>query len=82
MRRSARRTLPALSIALAAMWLTGCDGASSDAMCASLPLYAYSRAQQAQAAAELDGLPRGAVLPVMMADYGDWRARRRAVCGG
>lgn len=49
-------------------------------MCEALPSYSYTREQQTQAAMELASLPAGAVLPVMVADYGDWRARRRAVC--
>ena len=66
---------------LVAMLLTGCNlGGSEAAICRAFPSYDYSRDDQAAAARELYSLPHGAVLPRMMTDYGDWRARRRAVC--
>lgn len=61
--------------------LTGCAmGASSHGACAAIPLREYSREMQTQAAAELSGLPRGAALRVLTNDYGELRARVRAVC--
>ncbi|MFC5309295.1 hypothetical protein ACFPM2_29695 [Azospirillum picis] len=40
----------------------------------------YNREQQARAADELDSLPVGSVLALMIEDYGRERARLRA-CG-
>lgn len=77
MRRCQRQTKQLGIIAAAAMLATGCDVASSSAVCDVFPLYTYTAAQQSQAAAELDGRP---TLARMITDYGDWRARRRAVC--
>jgi len=38
----------------------------------------YSRAVQAQAADELEALPEGSVLPVLIGDYAVLRAQLRA----
>lgn len=64
-----------------AMLSSGCAmGASESAVCRVFPTRDYSREMQAQAAAELSTLPRGAALRVIVTDYGEWRERRRAVC--
>jgi hypothetical protein len=63
------------------MLLTSCAAGSSEAaICRAFPPYDYSRDVQTRAALELASLPPGAVLPRLLTDYGDWRARRRAVC--
>lgn len=63
--------------------LTACDpGTSSRAVCQELPVRHYTPDEMRQAAGELDGLPRGAVVPRMMQDYREERAVLRAMCGG
>jgi hypothetical protein len=81
MRRLQKPTRRLGIIGLAGMLLTSCGpGSSEAAICRAFPAYDYSAEVQAQAARELYGLPAGAVLPRLLTDYGDWRARRRAVC--
>ena len=80
MRPSWRPIRLALTIAAATL-SGGCVPASAErAVCGSLPGYTYSREQQTQAALELASLPHGSPTRQMVTDYGDWRARRRAVC--
>jgi hypothetical protein len=45
-------------------------------------LVEYPRAMQMRAADELDALPIGASLRVLIEDYGELRARIRAACQG
>jgi hypothetical protein len=69
------------SIVATAALLTGCATGASDvrpAMCGWLVTYAP--ALQARAANELDALPDGAALRVLVDDYGELRARIRAAC--
>jgi len=42
----------------------------------------YRPEDQARAADELDALPPGSVLRRFVEDYGEMRARNRAMCGG
>ena len=70
----------AIIVALVAL-LTGCATGGSDvrpAMCGWMVTYAP--AMQARAAEELDALPVGSVLRVLVDDYGELRARIRAAC--
>lgn len=53
--------------------LSGCGGATSSASCAA-HVVPYSLDRQARAAAEIEAMPAGAVLPQMMTDYGALRA--------
>ncbi len=56
----------------------GCATAISEPVC--LAVVPYSRADQARAADELAALPADAVLRRFVEDYGELRARVRAVC--
>jgi hypothetical protein len=59
--------------------LSGCAGAGSEAALGACPPAAeYSRAEQAQAAAEVEALPEGAVIERMLADYAVMRDQARA----
>lgn len=69
------------TIAATAMLATGCATGASSGICPGLTLHEYSREMQAQAAAELDSLPRGSALRVIVNDAGELRQRVRAVCG-
>ena len=61
--------------------LSGCAGAGSEAaLGACPPAVKYSRAEQAQAAAEVEALPEGAVVLRMLADYAVMREQAQA-CG-
>lgn len=67
--------LPLLAAAL--LSLNGCATAVSDSGTCPVPVV-YSRDQQARAATELEALPDGSVLALMIEDYGRERARLRA----
>lgn len=67
--------LPLLVVALPS--LNGCATAGSEPGACPVPVV-YSRDQQARAAAELEALPDGSVLALMVEDYGRERARLRA----
>ena len=69
------------SIVATVALLTGCATGASDvrpAMCGWL--VAYTPAMQARAADELNALPAGSALRVLVDDYGELRARIRAAC--
>lgn len=69
------------TIAAAAVLLASCTTASSDLRPAICDwLVEYSPAMQTRAAAELDALPAGSALRVLVDDYGELRARIRAAC--
>lgn len=70
-----RLRLPLLAAAM--LSLNGCATAGSDPGACPVPVF-YSRDQQARAAAELEALPDGSVLALMLEDYGRERARLRA----
>jgi hypothetical protein len=59
--------------------LAGCATGGSDRVVCP-PVAPYPRDVQARAAAELAALPAGAVLPVLMDDYGALRAWIRGAC--
>lgn len=59
--------------------LAGCATVVSEPYCPALAQ--YPPALQARAADELDRLPPDAALRVLIADYGELRARLRAGCG-
>lgn len=67
--------LPLLAAAL--LSLSGCVTAGSDPGVCPVPVV-YSRDQQARAADELEALPPGSALALMIEDYGRERARLRA----
>lgn len=61
--------------------LTACAGAGSEVRPAVCDwLRAYSRDFQARAAGELEALKTPSALRTMIEDYGELRARIRAVC--
>lgn len=72
-----RIKLRRLLLAAALLSLGGCATAVSDPGACPVPVV-YSRDQQARAAAELEALPDGSVLALMVEDYGRERARLRA----
>lgn len=55
--------------ALSSLALAACESASGGCP----PLVAYSKAQQAKAAAELGALPKDSQLAIMIVDYGKTR---------
>ena len=66
-----------LLLLLIPLTLAACSGRISGSCPALIP---YTPQVQAAAAAELRALPPGAVLGRMVEDYGDLRARIRAMC--
>ena len=80
MKHSARCSMPPLAVlALAMISLSGCAGAGSEAALGACPPAAeYSRAEQAQAAAEVEAMPEGAVIERMLSDYAVMREQARA----
>ena len=65
-----------LSIVAMAGLVSACATGSSSCI-AVVP---YDRATQLAALAELDGLPPNSILARFVEDYGDLRARLRAIC--
>jgi len=62
------------------LWLSACGlGGSESGAGACPPVVEYSRAEQVQAAVEVDALPEGAVVVRMLADYAVMREQAR-VC--
>lgn len=57
--------------------LSGCAAGGSSCV----PLVPYDATTQRKALDELSLLPRDAVLPRFVEDYGELRARLRAMCG-
>ncbi|MBW6496280.1 MAG: hypothetical protein K0B16_17340 [Burkholderiaceae bacterium] len=62
------------------LWLSACAmvGFEGGGLGACPPVVAYSRAEQVQAAAEVEALPEGAVVVRMLADYAVMREQARA----
>lgn len=61
------------------LWLSACGMGGSDhptSVCP--PVVEYSQAELTRAADEIEGLPEGAVLTGMLADYGVLREQVRA----
>lgn len=59
--------VPALLIAM--LWLSGCATAGSDGQAVCPPVVAYTTAEQARAADELEALPESAFVVGMLSDY-------------
>ena len=51
------------------LWLSGCAMAGSEARMPCPPVVEYSAAEQAIAAAEVDNMPKDAVVVTMLSDY-------------
>ncbi|MCC5967853.1 MAG: hypothetical protein JJU24_17190 [Natronohydrobacter sp.] len=72
-------TPPRAALAAVTIFLTGCEGVTSDTPpSACPPVVEYSRAEQARVAAELAALPEGAVIPEWLSDYAVLRDQARA----
>lgn len=65
-----------LLLLIAILSLTACAQAGSEAI---PPVKQYSPELQARAADELEALPKGSVLPVLIADYAVLRAQIRSL---
>ena len=80
MKSNARCSLPpCVALALAMSLLSGCAMGSSEAWVGACPpVVEYSHAEQAQAAAEVEALPEGAVIERMLSDYAVMREQARA----
>lgn len=76
MRCGVRIRLGLITAATVAL-LAGCATGGSKAGCPALPV--YSQADQSHVAAEMDIAPRGARWPRFIEDYGELRARCRAM---
>jgi hypothetical protein len=63
-------------IAVAVVSLAGCETVSSEAL---PPVPVYSPAVQSRAAMELDALPVGSCLELLVADYAVMRAQLRSL---
>lgn len=60
------------------LWLSACAMAGSDARAPCPPVVDYTRAEQARAADEVEGLPEGTVIVRMLSDYAVLREQARA----
>ncbi|MGX1005367.1 hypothetical protein ACSSV6_003958 [Roseovarius sp. MBR-38] len=72
---------PAAVLVTLMLWLSACATVGSDGpsqVCP--PVVAYSRADQARAATEVEALPEGAMIARMLSDYAVLRDQARA-CG-
>lgn len=65
---------------IATLFLSGCAAAGSNHR-ACPPVVEYPRTFQARAAAEVEALPPGSAIEVMLADYAVLRAQARACAG-
>ncbi|MDT8326612.1 MAG: hypothetical protein RQ750_04385 [Roseovarius sp.] len=64
---------------LAMLWLSGCATGGSDVpLVVCPPVVEYSRAEQAQAVAEIEALPESAIVVGMLSDYAVLRDQSRA----
>ncbi|MBW6494151.1 MAG: hypothetical protein K0B16_06280 [Burkholderiaceae bacterium] len=65
---------------IAMLWLSACAMGGSEGVGSGAcpPVVDYSRAEQVQAAAEVEALPEGTVLVGMLADYAVLRDQARA----
>ena len=72
-------TQPRAAFAAATIFLTACEGVSSDNPRRTCPpVVEYSRAEQARVAAAVTALPEAAVIAELLADYAMLRAQARA----
>lgn len=60
------------------LWLTGCAMVGSDIRAPCPPVVDYTAADQARAANEVEALPEGAVIVLMLSDYAVLREQARA----
>ncbi len=60
------------------LWLTGCATGGSEARAPCPPVVDYTDAEQADAADEVEALPKEAVIVRMLADYAVLRDQARA----
>ena len=66
------------ALVLATLWLAACARGGSDTGPVCPPVPEYSAAFQARATEEVEALPEGAALVVMMQDYAVMREQARA----
>ena len=71
-------TLPPAALLIAMLWLTGCATGGSETRAPCPPVVAYTSAEQARAADEVEALPEGAVIVRMLGDYTVLRDHARA----
>nr|WP_103336551.1 hypothetical protein [Pseudotabrizicola formosa] len=71
-------TLPAVVPLIVMLWLTGCGTDSFKALVPCPPVVEYSADDQDRAAKELETLPEGAVVVIMLNDYAVMRDQARA----
>lgn len=70
---------PPAALGVVMIFLTGCAGAGFDGRGGACPpVVEYSRAEQAQVASEVAGLPEGAVITEWLSDYAVLREQARA----
>ncbi|MDP3961716.1 MAG: hypothetical protein Q8Q26_16915 [Pseudorhodobacter sp.] len=65
-------------IAMLSLGACAMGGSEGGGLGACPPVVAYSRAEQAQSAVEVEALPEGAVVVRMLADYAVMREQARA----
>ena len=69
---------PAAVLLIATLWLSACTTAGSDVQAPCPPTVEYSAADQVRAAAEVSGMPEGAMVVRMLSDYAVLRDQVRA----
>ena len=57
------------ALLIAMLWLTGCAMAGSETRVPCPPVVDYTAEDQAHAADEVEALPEGAVIVMMLSDY-------------
>ena len=68
-----------VALVIATIFLTACAGVGSDTLPGTCPpVVAYSRAEQARVAEEVEALPEGALIVSWLADYAVLREQARA----
>ena len=73
-------TLPAAAPLIVMLWLSACATGSSEMQVPCPPVVAYSAADQARAADEVDAMPESAMIVRMLTDYAVLRDQAKA-CG-
>jgi hypothetical protein len=76
--RSFKSKPPAVAPMIAMLWLSACTTAGSDVQAPCPPAVEYSATDQVRAAAEISGMPEGAMAVRMLSDYADLRDQVRA----
>jgi hypothetical protein len=69
---------PAAALLIATLWLSACAMDSSDTRVQCPPVVPYSATDEVRAAAEVSGMPEGAMVVRMLSDYAVLRDQVRA----